>query len=146
MWKRGPDRVEEQTKRTAKGDGQQQQQQRQRVGPEIELTWRTAEDREDGRGGRSRQNRAQYKDRGSLVSRWESDVEIPSQHRTSRADAKGKEKEKTRVAKEKAPKPVNVDVYIPSVVSVGTLARLLNVRLGTFSICSALIVVFISYP
>ena len=58
------------------------------------------------------------------------EVEIPTHSRVSTARPAVKEKERT----DKAPKPVkqvNVDVYIPSVVTVGNLAKLLNVTLGT---------------
>ena len=96
-----------------------------------------SEDAEEGeRGSRSRQNRAQFKERGSLLSRFSEDsAEISTDPRSDRGEVKGKGKGKTK-SSARVVKPVNVDVYIPSVVSVGTLARLLNVKLGMSSMPS----------
>ena len=51
---------------------------------------------------------------------------------------KEKEKLKTRKAA-KTVKSVNVDVYIPSVVTVGALAKLLNVRFGMLCVSSSVV-------
>ncbi|KAH9951954.1 initiation factor 2 [Amylocystis lapponica] len=59
------------------------------------------------------------------------DVSIPKHsrvHNTRPAGIALKEKEK-RLKTQRSVKPVNLDIFIPSVVSVGNLARLLNVRL-----------------
>jgi hypothetical protein len=68
----------------------------------------------------------------SLVSRMGGNITIPSKSRLSalrsKIDAATARKRRTYVDK-----TVAVDVYIPSTVSVGTLGRLLNVRLGVYS-------------
>ncbi|EIW60058.1 initiation factor 2 [Trametes versicolor FP-101664 SS1] len=62
------------------------------------------------------------------MSRLKDEVVIPSHSRVTNSRSGVKEKEqKKNVAK--AHKPIHVDVFIPSVVSVGNLAKLLNVRL-----------------
>ena len=77
-----------------------------------------------------RPSRETFKARGSLISRIGDDVAIPSHSKAptlrSRVDA-AKARKKLAFLEKK----VAVDVFIPSTVSVGTLARLLNVRLGT---------------
>jgi hypothetical protein len=87
-------------------------------------------DLENGRSTRGgRPNRDAYKERGSLLSRFHEDVAIPTHSRVSSASQK---LDPSRIKKKRIvlEKRVSVDVYIPSTVSVGTLARLLNVRLG----------------
>ncbi|KZS99524.1 zincin, partial [Laetiporus sulphureus 93-53] len=83
------------------------------------------------RGRDPKQLRQDHKERGSIVARLraENDLTIPNKHRgsykvTSMQATKAKEK-KAKAAKDL--KPANVDVFIPSVVSVGTLAKLLNI-------------------
>ncbi len=73
--------------------------------------------------------RSTFKERGSILSRMDEDVAIPSHSRvrTSPNVAKGKEKRKVRKREDKV---ANLDIFIPSVISVGNLARLLKVRLG----------------
>ncbi|KAI0362312.1 initiation factor 2 [Trametes cingulata] len=84
----------------------------------------------DSRGSRrgDRHGRSHYKERGSLISRLKHEVVISNSPRASsnRSVAKEKEHKKKTSAKVKA---VNLDVFIPSVVSVGNLAKLLNVKL-----------------
>lgn len=71
------------------------------------------------------------------MSRLKDEVVIPSHSRVTSSRSGVKEKEqKKNVAK--AHKPIHVDVFIPSVVSVGNLAKLLNVRLGTLDGLSAI--------
>jgi hypothetical protein len=72
-----------------------------------------------------------FKARGSLLSRLGGDAAMPTHSRMSvlrsRAEAV------TAMARRKkslSEKKVAVDVFIPSTLTVGTLARLLNVRLG----------------
>lgn len=76
-------------------------------------------------------DRVSFKTRGSITSQIRSGdaVVIRANQRTNDLRAKmnaGKEKKR----KAKALKKVNADVFIPSTVSVGQLARLLNVRMG----------------
>jgi hypothetical protein len=80
-------------------------------------------ERSDHRNARSaKSNRNPHKERGSLLSRF-SEEEAQKTQQTSQRPVKVK---KAKVIEKK----VLADVYIPSVVSVGTLARLLGVRLG----------------
>ncbi|PIL24155.1 hypothetical protein GSI_13908 [Ganoderma sinense ZZ0214-1] len=97
-------------------------------------TWTFGLDADDGQDFRSRQKRVQFKERGSLMSRLGQDAEIPSYSKKSRTSSgQAATKEKTKAPKApKAVKQVNVDVFIPSVVTVGNLARLLNISLDTF--------------
>jgi hypothetical protein len=76
-----------------------------------------------------RQRRVGYKERGSLVTRIDENIAISSHPRTSthHPQFKATKLRKKKVLQEKK---IAVDVYIPSTVSVGMLARLLNVRLG----------------
>ncbi|KAI0636794.1 initiation factor 2 [Trametes polyzona] len=62
------------------------------------------------------------------MSRLNDDVVIPNNPRTASSRSVTKDKDQKKKASQKA-KVVNVDVFIPSVVSVGNLAKLLNVRL-----------------
>ncbi|KAH9901628.1 hypothetical protein C8Q73DRAFT_252680 [Cubamyces lactineus] len=81
-----------------------------------------------GSGRGDRHNRAQFKTRGSLLASLKDDSAVLDKSRDSSSRAKVKEKEE----KKKAPKllkAVNVDVFIPSVITVGNLAKLLNVKL-----------------
>jgi hypothetical protein len=76
-------------------------------------------------------DRVSFKTRGSITSQIRSGdaVVIRANQRTNDLRVKmnaGKEKKR----KAKALKKVNADVFIPSTVSVGQLARLLNVRMG----------------
>ncbi|KAI8998476.1 hypothetical protein BD414DRAFT_475182 [Trametes punicea] len=101
--------------------------------PATRATWvapAVADDETASRGftRSDRHNRSQYKERGSLVSRLKDEVVIPSSSRASDSRPAAKAKEE----KKRNPKPVKavtVDVFIPSVVTVGNLAKLLNVKL-----------------
>lgn len=78
-------------------------------------------------GTRIRPFRETYKSRGSLLARLDEETVKPN--------TRGNQAQNQDSAKLKKPRPSlekrsAVDVYIPSTVSVGTLARLLNVRLG----------------
>lgn len=70
-----------------------------------------------------RVHRTSHKERGSLLSRTEEDK---SSHSSPLSQNKDQIKMKKKVIEKKA----TADVFIPSTVSVGTLARLLGVRLG----------------
>ncbi|KAF8894478.1 hypothetical protein BD779DRAFT_841387 [Infundibulicybe gibba] len=74
-----------------------------------------------------RQNRDAFKGRGSLISKIREGIAIP--HPKGHATPK-KESVKVKRARPKTKKTALVDVFIPTTVSVGMLARLLNVRLG----------------
>ncbi|CCL99325.1 uncharacterized protein FIBRA_01343 [Fibroporia radiculosa] len=78
-----------------------------------------------------KQARKDFKERGSIVSKLSigEDVTVSRQSRASGANAV-REREKRKKAVRSA-KPVNVDIFIPSVVSVGNLAKLLHIRLDT---------------
>lgn len=78
---------------------------------------------EDNRVDRKRDRK--FKERGSLLSRHDNDVSIPHHPRVqnTRTSEKPKSQKTSRIIK------VNSDISIPSVISVGNLARLLNVRL-----------------
>ncbi len=129
------DRIQKASKALAEGEGEQKvtETEGQKGGSSaLARVWTPSPDADDGSASRSRSKRSQFKERGSLVSRLAGEVEIPAYSRVSVIRPAGKEKEKL----EKAPKlvkQVNVDVYIPSVVSVGNLAKLLNVKLGKSS-------------
>ena len=88
-----------------------------------------------GRGHKLGREKANYKTRGSIASHFrEQGAVIPAYSRTG-YDIKAKlgaRREKERIRKAKSVKKVNVDVFIPSTVSVGQLARLLNVRMGEY--------------
>ena len=76
----------------------------------------------------SRLSKLKFKERGSLSS---GRTFVPSTNRSSAAETgrwhgKKRERESDRRFQ---PKQVQVDLYIPSTVSVGRLAKLLNVRL-----------------
>ncbi len=79
---------------------------------------------------RTPRHKDQYKERGSLVQLLHSDIgeglEIPKHQRFAVSQNVGKRQK----ASMKVFKPVSVDVFIPTVVSVQNLARLLDVRLG----------------
>jgi hypothetical protein len=81
----------------------------------------------DPRG--SRQRRGSFKARGSLASLVREDMAIPGHSKSSTLRPKTNPS-KSWKKKAHIEKKVKIDVYIPSTVSVGTLARLLNVRLG----------------
>ena len=76
----------------------------------------------------ARAPRDPFKARGSLLSRDRYDTEIPAQSKTDSHSSNVGPK-KARPVKHHH-KEATVDVFIPSTVSVGHLARLLNVRLG----------------
>ncbi len=70
-----------------------------------------------------------FKERGSIANRMSEDVAIPKYSRVKADPRKMKEVKPQRRKYVQATR----DVYIPSAVSVGNLAKLLNVRLGRFS-------------
>jgi translation initiation factor IF-2 len=78
----------------------------------------------------SRTARDTFKARGSLLSRLGTDAAIPSQSKMSVLRSRAEAVAATRKKRFFAEKKIAVDVFIPSTLSVGTLARLLNVRLG----------------
>ncbi|CAL1704982.1 unnamed protein product [Somion occarium] len=91
----------------------------------------------ESRNANSRLTRINYKDRGSLVAKIsqlrmpdEEDLAIPAQSRGRDASTMMK-KAKAKKNKVQEVKRVNADVFIPSVVSIANLARLLNVKLDT---------------
>jgi hypothetical protein len=88
-----------------------------------------------GRGHKLGRDRTNFKTRGSIASHFrEEGAAVPAYSRTG-YDIKAKlgaRREKERIRKAKSVKKVNVDVFIPSTVSVGQLARLLNVRMGEY--------------
>jgi hypothetical protein len=77
-----------------------------------------------------RKHNRKFKERGSMLSRKDGDAVIPYHPRvqTTRTSNKPKKSEKRNVV-QSVP-----DISIPSVISVGNLARLLNVRLGAHCI------------
>jgi translation initiation factor IF-2 len=81
---------------------------------------------------RSKQGRAEFKDRRSLRDVVEGEAAIPgrSKVQNQKLEAAKAKKKKSRAVEKK----VSLDVYIPSVVSVGTLARLLEVPLGKYNL------------
>ena len=83
----------------------------------------------------TRAQKMAYKERGSLVSHaMDEHVFVPGSSRR-KADTFN-----ARKTKQRAPKTVMrraralVDIFIPSIVSVSNLARLLRVRLGMYNI------------
>lgn len=95
----------------------------------------------ESRNANSRLTRINYKDRGSLVAKIsqlrmpdEEDLAIPAQSRGRDASTMMK-KAKAKKNKVQEVKRVNADVFIPSVVSIANLARLLNVKLGMSHVC-----------
>jgi hypothetical protein len=76
---------------------------------------------------KQRPSRDEYKRRGSLLSRIHGDVTIEGHSKTH---SLARAATPTRKKKDKRIKFVPVDIYIPSVCSVGNLAKLLNVKLG----------------
>ena len=74
--------------------------------------------------------RDSYKERGSLVERLRAgeEIEIPRHQRINNERLEAANRAVKR--KHKQVKPATVDVHIPTIVSVGNLARLLGVRLG----------------
>lgn len=88
----------------------------------------------------SRLSKLKFKERGSLLSGHPSvkDTKRGSGAQTGRSHGKTRERDGSRGSQ---PKRVHVDLYIPSTVSVGQLAKLLNVRLrmvDSFSLTSGL--------
>ncbi|OSD08681.1 initiation factor 2 [Trametes coccinea BRFM310] len=96
----------------------------------VARAWVDTDDDSSLRGlGRSeRHKRTQYKERGSLLSRLKDEAVIPKHSRVSNVRSEVKEKEEKKKAP-KAIKKVNADVFIPSIITVGNLAKLLNVKL-----------------
>ncbi|KAI0928636.1 hypothetical protein AcW2_004584 [Taiwanofungus camphoratus] len=79
------------------------------------------------RGGK--QVRGNFKERGSILSKIKGNDDVAiGDHSRARLGNVIKDKEKRKKAA-KTIKPVNLDLFIPSVVSVGNLAKLLKVRL-----------------
>jgi translation initiation factor IF-2 len=72
-----------------------------------------------------RPHRTAYKERGSLLLQVNQDAAVPRHLKHGASERQIKAKKKRIVEKQVSP-----DVYIPTTVSVGTLARLLGVRLG----------------
>ena len=80
--------------------------------------------------GKARRSRVAHKERGSLRRAFRDD-DLPSRNRHRDAPAKvitqnSKPKSRPRVLRE-----TKVEVFIPSIVSVGNLSRILGVSLGT---------------
>ena len=95
-------------------------------------TYFSTQDADEESASRHRKERGRFKQRGSLVSRLDEEVAIPKHSRVSQAQpsGKGKEKEKAGEVQKTANAAKRVDVFIPTVISVGNLAKLLNVTLG----------------
>lgn len=80
-----------------------------------------------------------FKTRGSIASRFRGNETSQPVYVKTGGDKPqmslraAQEKEKERKRKSRAFRKVNPDVFIPSTVSVGQLARLLNVRMGSYS-------------
>lgn len=87
------------------------------------------EDGETNRNRRLHKSQVTIKQRGSLIEKMKM---IPETFGDSEKDYEKARIQKQRARKNKAlmEKKVTADVYIPSVVSVGQLAQLLDVRLG----------------
>lgn len=85
------------------------------------------------RTGKFSKDKASFKTRGSITAQLERGASIPAHPRVH--DLKGKlgSKGADRRKKMKTVRKVNPDVFIPSTVSVGQLARLLNVRMGEYT-------------
>jgi translation initiation factor IF-2 len=81
----------------------------------------------DNRNGRP--HRTTHKERGSLLSQMDQEVAVPRHLQPDNFQKRPKTERKGLVEKR-----VSLDVYIPTTVSVGTLARLLGVRLGKSSL------------
>ena len=79
----------------------------------------------------TRSRKPVHKDRGSLRSKGK-EVAYKRDEEKERLAMKEREREKEKKSRPKSMhlKRVQADVYIPSIVSVENLARLLNVRLG----------------
>lgn len=85
-----------------------------------------------GANERSRRSRDKFKKHGSVTQSLAlRRNERASSH--SRVSESHTETTKTTKKKAKQAKVVHLDLYIPSIVTVGNLARLLNVRMGTYS-------------
>lgn len=78
----------------------------------------------------TRQQKLTYKHRGSLVSRVDDQNSITS-HSVRRKQEPVEKKRRITKLGNRAIKTATIDVYIPSIISVSNLARLLKVRLGT---------------
>ena len=105
--------------------------------------WVSVDDVVDEEQDSRHRRRTQFKERGSLLSRIADEHEDLKRPRgASDHGLNGKEKEKEKLKTRKAAKTVksvNVDVYIPSVVTVGALAKLLNVRFGMLCVSSSVV-------
>lgn len=88
----------------------------------------------DGDDRKNRPNRALVKERGSLMGR----LDEQESERRSKNSSKAQIPESSKSSKTKnkvyVEKRVSPDVYIPTTVSVETLARLLGVRLGKWTV------------
>lgn len=83
--------------------------------------------------------RQMFKERGSIASRLSQLGSVPMIPSHSRVKPSQIHKPKEREKKPRAAKKVSLDIFIPSVVSVGNFAKLLNIRLGQ-SIISAILI------
>jgi hypothetical protein len=90
----------------------------------------TDESIDSGRNRRLNRDRGSYKTRGSISSQLRGQEATIPAHSRGVNDRLRSRTEKDRVHNAKKPKKVNMDVFIPSTVSVGQLARLLNVRMS----------------
>ena len=77
---------------------------------------------------KSARDKSSYKTRGSISSGEV--MAIPGYSRMGKVTKPAAGKERDKRPKTKALKRAKVDVFIPSTVSVGQLARLLNIRMG----------------
>lgn len=118
----GPSRVPKDNERSRRADFQREQE--PEIGKPPPSFVRLREDEHTFRQNRRREGNGRHRSRGSLLSRQ---YEItPDRHRVG--DVKTISKPKLK--KLKKPLRVNPDINIPSTVSVGNFARLLNVSLG----------------
>lgn len=68
-----------------------------------------------------------FKERGSIISKIADGMTIPGHSRVKLSHSARPKREKKYLG---APQKVSQDLFIPTLVSVGNLARLLNVRIG----------------
>lgn len=81
------------------------------------------------REGKERRSKIAHKERGSFARAFRDDG-LPSRNRNREAPAKTHPQNSKPKGKLKALKGTQVEVFIPSVASVGNLARILGVPLG----------------
>ncbi|KAI0372835.1 initiation factor 2 [Pilatotrama ljubarskyi] len=130
------DRIQEASSALAEGQtrraSDEEANARSRPPPDTRGVWTAPTIADEGTSRDSRRgerhNRSQYKERGSLISRLKDEVVIPNSSRVSSGRSVAKEKEEKKRASAKV-KTAKLDVFIPSVVSVGNLAKLLNIKL-----------------